>query len=313
MSEQNGRKLTIIGELINNAYGRARSAFRSGDGRRYQDLARSQVEQGAEYLDVNLDGTPQLSVKLEEILAFLPDVVRAIQEVTTAPLCFDNPSWRYHQVALEHYDRQRSGPPILNSVAASREHLDEMIETVKAYDTLVVVMASEQFTADGSAQCLSPQDSYAAARRFIELLVTRADRRPDQILVDPGLAPVGADTYGLVNMGLDTMRLIRADPDLRDVHFVVGLSNFAWGTPRGVRERLEHAYLTIATAVGLDFAIANPEKDPRPAPADDLIVERLRLALEQGRPGAGEDQEMAGYRQAEGIIDICRDFESVEA
>ncbi|HEX3730181.1 MAG TPA: dihydropteroate synthase [Opitutaceae bacterium] len=297
--------LNIIGELINNSYARARRAFAERSLADYQNLARVQADLGARYLTLNIDGTQRIQVKMEEMLAFLPDLIPALQEATSVPLSFDNPSVRYHEVALRHYDRARSGPPIVNSLAASRERLDDMIALVRDYDTLAIVMASEHFVPGGTAQCLRAADAHAAAKYFVERLVTEAGRRPDQIIIDPGLAPVGADTYGLVNIGLDAMRLIRNDPDLRGVHFVVGLSNFAWGTPKGVREQLENAYLTLGMEMGLDFALANPEKAPGPLPAGDPMVERLRSALAAGRPAADESQETAGFRQAEAIMAIC--------
>lgn len=306
-------KLNVIGELINNSYARARKAFTERNVKDYQLLAKLQSDLGVRYLTLNLDGTARIQVKMEEMLAFLPDVIAAIQEVTAVPISFDNPSVLYHQVALKHYDRSKSGPPILNSVAASRGRLDEMIELVAAYDTNVIVMASEHVVPGGTSQCLRAEDSHAAAKHFVELLVTKAGRRPDQIIIDPGLAPVGADTYGLVNIGLDAMRMIRHDPDLRGVHFIVGLSNFAWGTPKGVREQLEKAYLTLGMEVGLDHALANPEKNPEPLPADDPMVAKLREALEQGRARDGESQETAGYRQAEAIMAICSEAEPVDS
>ncbi len=149
------------------------------------------------------------------MLDFLPEVIAAIQEATPTPLCFDNPSVDYQRVALEHYDRGKSPAPILNSIAASRERLDEMIELVRDHDTMVIVMASETFAPGGTAQCMNPHDSLRAAKQFVEILTTKANRRLDQILIDPGLAPVGADTYGLVNIGLDAMRLISATPICR--------------------------------------------------------------------------------------------------
>lgn len=298
-------RLQIIGELMNNSYARARRAFTERRVKDYQLLARLQSDLGAAYLTLNLDGTSRIQVKMEEMLAFLPEVIPAIQEVTSVPISFDHPSVKYHEMALRHYDRKKSGPPILNSIAASRERLDEMIELVRAYDTHVVVMASEHFVDGGSSPCLDPRDSHAAAKEFVGRLVTEAGRRLDQILIDPGLAPVGADTYGLVNVGLEAMRLIRADPDMRGVHFVVGLSNFAWGTPKGVREQLENAYLTLAMEAGLDFALANPEKTPGPLATDHPMVSRLREALAAGRAIEGETQETAGFRQAEAIMAIC--------
>ncbi len=298
---------------MNNSYARARKAFTERSVKDYQNLAKIQADLGARYLTLNLDGTARIQVKMEDMLSFLPDVIAGIQEVTSVPISFDNPSIKYHEVALKHYDRTKSGAPILNSIAASRDRLDAMIELVAAYDTNVIVMASEHFVAGGTAQCLSAADAHAAARQFVELLVTRAGRRRDQIIIDPGLAPVGADTYGLVNIGLDAMRLIRADPDLNGVHLVVGLSNFAWGTPRGVREQLENAYLTLGMEVGLDYALANPEKSPAPLASDDPMVEKLRGALVHGRALDGETQETAGYRQAEAIMGICAEAEPVDS
>jgi 5-methyltetrahydrofolate corrinoid/iron sulfur protein methyltransferase len=309
----NRKKLHIIGELMNNSYARARNAFTDRNVSDYQHLARIQSDLGVSFLTLNIDGTQRIQVRQAEMLAFLPDLVPAIQEASSTPISFDNPSVAYHRVALKHYDRKKSGAPILNSLAASREHLDEMIELVKHYDTLAIIMASEHFVPGGTSQCLNPHDAHAAAKHFVELLVTKAGRTNDQIIIDPGLAPVGADTYGLVNIGLDAMRLISTDPDLKGVHLVVGLSNFAWGTPKGVREELEKAYLTLGMEVGLDFALANPEKNPAPLPDDHPMVEKLRLALACGKAGAGESQETAGFRQAEAIMEICNEATPIDS
>jgi 5-methyltetrahydrofolate--homocysteine methyltransferase len=306
------KKLHIVGELMNNSYARARKAFIERDPNGYAELARVQAALGADFLTLNLDGTQRIQVRRQEMLDFLPDAIAAIQEASATPIAFDNPAIEYHKIALKHYDPKKSGPPILNSLAASREHLDEMVELVKHYDTLAVVMASETFAPGGTAQCLTPEDSHRAAKHFVELLVTKAGRRNDQIIIDPGLAPVGADTYGLVNTGLDAMRLISADPDLKGVHMIVGLSNFAWGTPKGAREELEKAYLTLGMEAGLDFALANPEKAPTPLPKNHPMVARLREALEQGRPLEGETHDVSGFRQAEAIMNICRETEVVD-
>lgn len=306
------RKLHIVGELMNNSYARARKAFVARDAEGYGQLAKLQADLGAEYLTLNLDGTQRIQVRRQEMMDLLPEVIPAIQEATSTPIAFDNPSIEYHQVALRHYDPKKSGQPILNSLAASRERLEEMVEMVKHYDTLAVVMASEKFVPGGTSHCLTPEDTYHAAKYFVELLATKAGRRNDQIIIDTGLAPVGADTYGLVNTGLDAMRLIKADPDLKGVHLIVGLSNFAWGTPMEVREELEKAYLTLGMDAGLDFALANPEKAPGPLPADHPMVAKLREALEQGRPTDGETHEISGFRQAEAIMAICREADAVD-
>lgn len=299
--------LHIIGELMNNAYARARRAWEARDVGGYQVLADLQAKGGAATLNLNVDGTQRVSVRMEEMLAFLPRVIPAIQEVTDLPLSFDNPSVAYHRVALAAFDRSRCrGKPVLNSLAASRADLDGMIELIREHDLRCIVMASERFLpGGGSGQSLNPKDSYETILRFVELLVGRANRALDDIIVDPGLAPVGADTYGLVNIGLDTMRLCSADRNLRGLHFSVGLSNFAWGTPKAVKDRLERAYLTLACRVGLDHALANVELNATPLPEDDPLVAALAAALESGRPAADENPEEAGFRQASAIMELC--------
>lgn len=302
-------KIRVIGELINNSYARARSAWEKRDLGGYQHLARLQAGKGAEIINVNVDGTQRVSVRTAEMLEFLPRLVPALQEASDVSLSFDNPNIDYHIAALRVFDRSKSrGQPVFNSLAASRERLDDMVQLVKDHDMRVIVMASEKFVDGGSAQNLNVDDSYESARQFVELLVTRANRTLDDIIIDPGLAPVGADTYGLVNLGLDTMKKITADPHLKGVHFSVGLSNFAWGTPKAIRQKLERAYLTIAGRYGLDFALANVESNSEPLEVDDPIIPRLEEALEAGRIQGDETQEEAGFRQAAKIMELCSEY-----
>ena len=298
------RPFNLIGELMNNSFARAARAWRQRDLSAYQNLARLQADLGADYLTLNIDGTQSMMVKPEDMYDFLPDLIPAIQEATSVPISFDNPSFEFHRRCLEIYDRSKSGRPILNSVAASRPQLNEMLELVAEYDTLVIGMASEKFTDEGSAQCLSADDVYRASVELVELITNKANRSCDQIILDPGLAPIGADTYGLVNMGLDAIRLIRGDADLEGVHLSVGLTNFSFGTPREIREDLESAYLTLAVDAGLDFVLGNPEKRLHLLDRDDRFVQTVTDALECGRPAADETQEDAGFRQAAKIMEL---------
>jgi 5-methyltetrahydrofolate--homocysteine methyltransferase len=301
------RPFRLIGELINNSFSRAAKAWKHHDLAGFQWLAKLQTDLGADFLTLNIDGTQSMRVRPQEMFDFLPDLIPAIQAVTSVPISFDNPSVEFHRRCLQVYDPVKSGRPIVNSVAASRQHLDEMLEIIAEYDTLAIGMASEKFMADGSAQCLSADDVYGAAQQLVEMLCNKANRTCEQIIIDPGLAPVGADTYGLVNMGLDAMRVIRANPDLKGVHLSVGLTNFSFGMPKGIRESVESAYLTLAVEAGLDFVLANPEKRLHLLDANDRFVRLVAEALECGRPGEGETQEEAGFRQAAKIIELFED------
>ncbi len=295
-------KIGIIGDLINNAYGRARRAWAAKSLEAYQELATLQVAGGSDYLDVNIDNTNRVSVTKEEMLAFLPDLIPALQEVTSVPLCFDNPSFEFHQTALAAYDFSKSAPPIINSIAASRQRLDDIIGLIKQYNASVIVIASEKFDGDTSSACVSAEEVYHTARIFVERLRNQAGLTNNQIFIDPGLPPVGADTQGLVNMGLDAIKLIRADKDLEGIHISVGLSNFAWGIPKHLRATMERAYLAVAGELGLDFSISNPDHNPSPLPLDNPFVIGLKEALQEGRPADGESIAEAGFRQASAIL-----------
>lgn len=303
-------RIHIIGELINNAYARSRKAWEARDVAGFQHLAKLQSDAGVEFVNLNIDGTQRVSVRVPEMLEFLPKLIPAIQAATDVPLSFDNPNIEYHKVALRVFDRSKCrNKPLFNSLAASRQQLEAMIELIREHDMRCIVMASECFRPDGSTgQSLDPRQSYETVKRFADLLVTKAGRTLDDIIVDPGLAPVGADTYGLVNIGLDTMRLCHDDPQLRGLHFSVGLSNFAWGTPKGIKARLERAYLTLGARVGLDYALANVEANSTALAEDDPLVAQLEEALKEGRALTGESVEEAGFRQAAKIMELCSEY-----
>ena len=80
------KKLKIVGELMNNSYARARNAFTARDVKGYQNLAKIQTDLGAAYLTLNVDGTQLIQVRMAEMLAFLPDVIPAIQEAASTPI-----------------------------------------------------------------------------------------------------------------------------------------------------------------------------------------------------------------------------------
>jgi cobalamin-dependent methionine synthase I len=298
------RPFKLIGELMNNSFARAGRAWKDRDLAGFARLAKLQTELGADYLTLNIDGTQSMRVTPQDMYDFIPELIPAIQEATSVPIAFDNPSIEFHRRCLKVYDRSKSGRPIFNSIATSRRNLDEMYELIAEYDTMVIGMASEKFIGAGSAQCLCADDVYSAAMRLVEQLRSRAGRSCEQIIIDTGLAPVGADTYGLVNMGLDAMRRIRANPEMKGVHLSVGLTNFSFGMPRDIRQQVESAYLTIAVAAGLDFVLGNPEKELHLLDPNDRFVRMVSEALACGRPVDGETQEEAGFRQAAKIIEM---------
>jgi len=302
-------KLNVIGELMNNSYGRARKAWQARDIGGYQELARIQTDLGAAFLTLNIDGTQKLSVTLQEMLDFLPLVIPAIQEATNLPLSFDNPNVAFHHECLKHYDPAKSnGRAILNSISVSRNHISEMVQVAKDNDMNIIVMASECLRPDGShGPAKTVNDIIATANHFVSLLHQQAGIVNDRIIIDPGLAPIASDTGGLINLCLDSIRAIRSDDALEGVHISVGLSNFAIGTPKPMQVPLERAFLCLAMDAGMDFALSNPEKNTVPLPMDDQLVRDLIRILDLGRVQPGETQEDAGFRQLDELMELWAD------
>ncbi len=289
---------------MNNSFARSARGFQAKDVKQFQHLAELQTKLGADFLTLNIDATQKMMVSMQEMLNFLPELIPAIQEASDLPISFDNPAVEFQEVAFAHYRRTENNKPILNSLAASRTDLERMIELVAEYDLRVIVMASEKFTERGGAPCTTPQEVYDTTKRHVAVLLEKAGRTLDDIIIDPGLAPIAADTYGLVNMGLDAIRMIRADKDLAGVHISVGLTNFSFGVPKEIRESLERAYIALALEAGLDHILGNPEKDLTPLELDSDFLSIVKRALEAGRPGDGESQEDAGFNQAETIMEL---------
>jgi len=301
---------TIIGELMNNSYGRARKAWRNRDTAGYQHLAELQSSLGASYLTLNTDGTQQLSVTLEEMLTFLPKLLPALQEATTRPLSFDNPHLDFHREAVAHYNFDRcEGRPILNSIAVSRTDVNGMIDIAVQHDMNIIVMASECIRPDGRHGPSQSVEDVVGVSKYFATLLNQAGIENDRIIVDPGLAPVASDTQGIINLCLDSIRGLRNDPALEGIHISVGLSNFAIGTPADMRIPLERAFLTLAMEAGMDWALANPEKNTEPMSPNDPLVARLREVLAEGRPMEGETQEDAGFRQLDELMTLWMDDE----
>lgn len=299
----------IIGELMNNSYARAQKAWKTRDLDGYRHLARIQTELGAAFLTFNIDGTQKLQVTLTEMIEFLPIVIPAIQEVSDLPISFDNPALAFHVEAIRHFDQSKSrGRPILNSLSVTRHDVDGMIRLAAANEMDVIVMASEHLADDGSHRgAETANDILNTALHFARRLRECGGIDPTRIIIDPGLCPIASDTAGGVNLCLESIRALRSCPELEGVHISVGLSNFSIGSPKEFRIPLERAFLRLAFDAGLDYALANPEKNTNPLPAEDPFLLKLTEVLQEGRCAPGEDPEDAGFRQLDALMELWSD------
>jgi cobalamin-dependent methionine synthase I len=248
--------LTIIGESINDSVPSTKKLFDEDDVAGLLELARSQDEKGAAWIDVNVGLRPP---------EFMADLVRRIQSVTAKPLSIDTPDPALAEAALRAYDLERAGgrKPILNSISPLRAVLFDLY-AVRPF--IPILMASERY--EPGAGCGQANRTAEETRATARALLEEARRRipgftNDQAIVDPGIAPLGTDCEGQLKRVLDALALVHDDPFFAGVHLSVGLSNFTVMLPSKtkagapVKGPLESAFLTLAMPRGLDFIIGS--------------------------------------------------------
>lgn len=266
--------LTIIGESINDSVPSTKKLYEANDLEGLKNLARQQDEGGAGWIDVNV------GLRSAE---FMAQMVREVQEVTEKPLSIDTPDPVLAKAGLDAYDQHRGhgGLPILNSISLMRT---EMFDLYKIKPFMPLLLTCEREEEGLSKPNKTDLENYASAKQLLHLARTHGIPN-EQCIFDPGIAPIGSDTEGILKMVLGTMRLMHEDPDFEGVHMSVGLSNFTVMLPpkKGdgspVKGPLESAFLSMAMPLGLDFVIGNVKRNYQQLPEDDLAMECLRDVL----------------------------------
>ena len=246
--------LTIIGESINDSVPSTHKLFDANDIPGLLELARTQDEKGAAFIDVNVGPrSPE----------FMADLVRQIQSVTAKPLSIDTPDPAIARAGLQAYDAARAGgrKPVLNSISPLRT---PMFEIYREQPFMPILMSSERFERGAGCSNRTPEETRETARALLEEARQRIPGfANDQAIIDPGIAPVGSDCEGQLKRVLESVALIHSDAFFAGVHMSVGLSNFtvmlppkrADGSP--VKGPLESAFLTMAMPLGLDMIIGS--------------------------------------------------------
>jgi cobalamin-dependent methionine synthase I len=268
--------LTIIGESINDSVPSTKRLFDAGDIAGIVELARSQDQGGAAYIDVNVGPrSPE----------FMAEMVGRIQQVTTRPLSIDTPDPAIARAALAAYDPARAGGrrPVLNSISALRA---EMFDLAGVQPFRPILLVSERLEGTQSRACRTAEETHQAAE-WLLAAAHRAGIANADCIIDPGIAPLGSDCEGNLKRLLTALEEIHADPQFAGCHYSVGLSNFsvmlpakrADGSP--VKGPLESAFLTKAMPLGLDMVIGSVKRKYELLPPDHPALQCLEDCLRQ--------------------------------
>ena len=247
------KSLNIIGESINDSVPSTHNFYDTEDWNGIRGLALSQQDGGAAYLDVNVGGRgAEMMIK----------AVKTVQESSSLPISVDSPDPILAEAGLKVYDAAR-GKPILNSISPLRT---EMFDLYKITPFRPILLISEFINSNGEeGPARTAEETYDAALDLFQKAKTAGIPNEDMIF-DPGIAPIGSDYEDNLKRLLDTLKMIQQNPEMSGVHASVGLSNFTVMLPLktkgglAVKSTLESAFLTVALPLGLDYVVGSVKR-----------------------------------------------------
>ncbi len=250
--------VVIIGESINpTRRKRLVETLKAYDFEFALQLAKSQMEAGADVLDVNV-GFPGVD---DETL--LPETVKAIQEAYDIPLCLDSPNPKAIEAAL----KAAQGKPLINSVNGEEKSLQAILPIAKEYGAAVIGLVMDD---DGITQ--DTEKRFQIAEKILNRAIQSGIAKED-VVIDPLAMAVSADPNACM-VTLETIKLIH---DRLGLNITQGASNISFGLP--YRVELNNAHMAISIWNGLTCPIANPAKITAFVRATDLIRGRDDFAM----------------------------------
>ena len=258
------------------------------------DIARKQVEDGAQLIDINMDDG--LLDARSEMVTFL-NMLAGEPDIARVPLMVDSSDWNVIRAGLKCIQ----GRAVVNSISLKEGEalfLERAIEA-RRLGAVVVVMAFDE-----QGQATTYERKVEVCGRAFELLTKKAGFEPYEIIFDPNILAVATGIDEHAAYGIDFIRACAwIKENLGGAHISGGVSNlsFSFRGNNYVREALHAVFLYHAIAAGMDMGIVNPQTavqyDDIPLPLrqvlEDVVLDRTPDATERLIAMAGELKEQS--------------------
>jgi 5-methyltetrahydrofolate--homocysteine methyltransferase len=249
--------IIIIGESINpTRRKKLTTALLSGELDYIFELAKTQVETGADVLDINV-GAPGV-----DEVTILPRVALAVAEHFNVPICLDSSN----RTALAAALKVVPGKPLVNSVNGEEASLSTLLPIIKEYGAAVIGL-----TMDEGGISTDPEVRMRIAAKILERAAKYGIPAED-VVIDPLVLTVGADQKA-GQVTLATIEMVRRE---FGVNVNLGASNVSFGLPD--RHTVNQAFLALGAGAGASCVITNPEKLTPIIRAADLLLGRDAFA-----------------------------------
>jgi 5-methyltetrahydrofolate--homocysteine methyltransferase len=215
------------------------------------DVARHQVEGGAQIIDVNMD--EGMLDGVEAMTTFL-NLIASEPDISRVPIMIDSSKWEIIEAGLQ----VAQGKCVVNSISL-KEGEDTFIhhaKLVKRYGAAVIVMA---FDEEGQADTY--QRRIDICKRSYDILVNEVQFPPQDIIFDPNIFPVATGMEEHRKNALDffnATKWIRENLPYANVSGGVSNVSFSFRGNNVVREAMHSAFLFHAIKSGMNLGIVNP-------------------------------------------------------
>jgi 5-methyltetrahydrofolate--homocysteine methyltransferase len=240
-----------IGERTNvTGSARFRKLITAGDYTAALQVARDQVENGAQIIDVNMD---EGLLDSEAAMVTFLNLVAAEPDIARVPVMVDSSKFAVIEAGLKCIQ----GKPVVNSISM-KEGEDKFIHEAKIarrHGAAVVVMAFDEM---GQADTFARKTEIC--RRAYDILVNRLDFPPEDIIFDPNIFAIATGLEEHNNYGVDFIEATRwIRKNLPGAHVSGGVSNlsFSFRGNEPVREAMHSVFLYHAIHAGMDMGIVN--------------------------------------------------------
>jgi 5-methyltetrahydrofolate--homocysteine methyltransferase len=239
-----------IGERTNvTGSAKFKKLILAGDYEAAVEVARDQVENGAQIIDINMD---EGLLDAHEAMTTFIKRIAAEPDIARVPLMIDSSKWSVIEAGLKCV----SGKPIVNSISMKEgeEAFLHHARLCMAYGAAVVVMAFDE-----TGQADTQARKVEICKRAYDLLIG-IGFPPEDIIFDPNIFAVATGIEEHNNYGVDFIEAIK---ELRvlcpHAHYSGGLSNlsFSFRGNEPVRRAMHSIFLYHAIPAGLDMAIVN--------------------------------------------------------
>ncbi len=243
-------------------------------------VARQQVENGAQVIDVNMD---EAMLDSEKAMTTFLSLVAAEPDIARVPLMLDSSKWSVIEAGLKCVQ----GKPIVNSISLKEGEAAFLhhAKLARRYGAAVVVMA---FDEQGQADTLERRT--AVCRRAYDLLTANGFAAED-IVFDPNIFAVATGLEEHARYGIDfieAVRWIRAELPQAKVSGGVSNLSFSFRGNDPVREAMHTAFLYHAISAGMSMGIVNAGQLGVYQEIDPELRERVEDVIFNRRPDATE-------------------------